>query len=116
MVRDAASARVLGHVGCGLRRGCFWDLGYRIAPSAQGRGIATAGARKATDAAHHTDPEIPVVAYLLEHNAASAHVARKVGLELQSRCPDAGNPDPQAMRLTFADRPLTAAVLSAAQQ
>ncbi len=52
-------------------------------------------------------PGLPVIAYLLEHNHASAAVAKKVGLTLVDRGPDAGNPVPSAVRLIFADRPLT---------
>lgn len=59
------------------------------------------------------DPDLPVVAYLLEANAASAEVARRLGLELVDRAPDAGIPDPTAVRLVFADRELTAAQLDA---
>ncbi|MBY4236732.1 hypothetical protein HQO43_07155 [Rhodococcus fascians] len=57
------------------------------------------------------------MAYLLEHNLSSARVAERAGLKLVSRGPDIGNPDPEAIRLVYADRPLTAvqvdAVLSA---
>jgi len=59
-------------------------------------------------------PELPVIAYLLEHNAASAHVAQKLGLSLVHRAPDAGNPDRQAIRLVFADRSLNDVQLAAA--
>ena len=54
-----------------------------------------------------------MVAYLLEHNTASAAVARRVGLELRHRAPDAGNPDPAAIRLVLADRPLDEEQLAA---
>ncbi|MBY4274064.1 hypothetical protein HQO27_12900 [Rhodococcus fascians] len=57
------------------------------------------------------------MAYLLEHNLSSARVAERAGLKLVSRGPDIGNPDSEAIRLGYADRPLTAdqvdAVLSA---
>jgi hypothetical protein len=39
---------------------------------------------------------------------ARARVAEKPGLALQHRGPDSGNPDPHAVRLVDADRPLTA--------
>ncbi|MGN7247635.1 hypothetical protein ACTHQ1_07875 [Janibacter anophelis] len=42
-----------------------------------------------------------------EHNHASRRVADKLGLTLQQRGPDAGNPDPAAVRLVYADRSLT---------
>ncbi|WP_181272914.1 GNAT family N-acetyltransferase [Brevibacterium oceani] len=124
MVRDVPGGDLLGHCGCSLRGvpepgasrnapGAFWNLGYRFRPEAQGRGLATAVSRDAIDAAAAIDAELPVVAYLLEHNTASAQVARKLGFELVHRAPDAGNPDPAAIRLVFADRELTPAQLDA---
>ncbi|WP_200936574.1 hypothetical protein [Rhodococcus sp. Leaf278] len=47
------------------------------------------------------------MAYLLEHNVASARVAQRAGLELITRGPDVGNPDAAAVRLVYADRPLS---------
>lgn len=97
---------LLGHGGCQLREGAFWNLGYRFTPAAQGRGFATEVAGEAVRAAQAHRPELPVVAYLLEHNHASRRVAEKVGLERRLRGPDAGHPDPAAIRLVLADRPL----------
>ncbi|MEO6531043.1 MAG: hypothetical protein ABI563_00360 [Specibacter sp.] len=54
-----------------------------------------------------------MVAYLLEHNAASAPVARRVGLAFVHRGPDAGNPDKDAILLVYADRQLTTDELAA---
>jgi RimJ/RimL family protein N-acetyltransferase len=118
VVRDPDDARLLGYAGCSLRGGPdpasrFWNLGYRFQPEEQGRGLATEAARVAVDAAHSVKLDVPVVAYLLEHNLASAAVARKLGLTQRWRGPDAGNPDPQAIRLVFADRSLTPAQLDA---
>ena len=96
-----------------MRQDAFWNLGYRFAPEAQGRGFATELASAAVEAARERRPELPVVAYLLENNPASAAVARKVGLALRHRGPDAGNPDPSAVRLVFADRALSEAELAA---
>lgn len=104
---------VVGHGGCAVRQGAFWNLGYRFAPEAQGRGLATELSRAAVDAARERRPELPVVAYLLENNPASAAVAEKVGLVLRHRGPDVGNPDPSAVRLVFADRELSEAELAA---
>lgn len=70
-----------------MRQDAFWNLGYRFAPEAQGRGFATGLARAAVDAARERRPELPVVAYLLENTPASAAVARKVGLALRHRGP-----------------------------
>lgn len=105
--------RVVGHGGCAVRRGSFWNLGYRFAPEVQGRGLATEVARAGIARAREHRPELPVVAYLLEHNLASAALARRVGLTLRHRAPDVGNPDPDAVRLVFADRELDASELAA---
>lgn len=82
-------------------------------PSGRFADLATQVAHAAVDAARERRPELPVVAYLLEHNAASAAVTRKVGLSLRHRAPDAGNPDPTAIRLVMADRELTEQELAA---
>ncbi|KYH45153.1 GNAT family N-acetyltransferase [Branchiibius sp. NY16-3462-2] len=113
MVRLPGDPALLGHGGCTIRADSFWNLGYRFAPAAQGHGYATEVAREAVSAAQQHRPDLPVVAYLLENNLPSANVATKVGLALQHRAPDAGNPDPGAIRLVYADRQLTAEQLAA---
>lgn len=115
-VRRPADDEVLGHGGCTLVSGTFWNLGYRFRPSAHGRGYATEVAEEAIAAAHAARPDLPVVAFLLEHNTASARVAERVGLGLRHRGADAGNPDPTAVRLVYADRPLTGPELAAAMR
>jgi len=115
IARDPGTDAVLGYGGCWLRNGTVWNLGYRFAPAAQGRGLATELARKATDRANTTLPAVPVVAYLLEHNRASAAVAEKLGMQLVDRGPDQRNPDRAAMRLIYADRELTDAQLMVAR-
>jgi hypothetical protein len=60
----------------------------------------------ALDCAHTVAPERPVVAVLLEHNVESRGRAERAGLSQVWRGPDAGNPDPDAVRLVYADRPL----------
>jgi hypothetical protein len=57
-------------------------------------------------------PERPVVAVLLEHNERSRGRAERAGLRLFWRGPDAGNPDPAAVRLVYADRDLDADLLA----
>jgi RimJ/RimL family protein N-acetyltransferase len=103
---------VVGTGGCALRVGTsWWNLYYRLTPPAWGRGLAAELVTAALDAARAVDPDRPVVAYLLEHNAESRGRAEKAGLSLVWRGPDAGNPDPAAVRLVYADRPLEDALL-----
>ncbi len=98
---------VVGTGGCAVRVGTsWWNLYYRFAPPAWGLGLAAELVTAALDAARATDPDRPVIAYLLEHNAESRGRAERSGLTLLWRGPDAGNPDPAAVRLVYADRPL----------
>jgi RimJ/RimL family protein N-acetyltransferase len=107
-----AAGSVVGTGGCALRVGTsWWNLYYRLTPPAWGLGLAAELATAAIDAAHTVDPDRPVIAYLLEHNARSRGRAEKAGLSLVWRGPDAGNPDPDAVRLVYADRPLTPELL-----
>lgn len=114
VLRRLGEPDVVGYGGCSQRGGgTFWNLGYRISADDHGQGYATEVAAEAVRQARLVDPTPPVVAYLVKHNIASARVARKVGLALQHQAPDAGNPDPDVMRLVYADRPLTQAQLAA---
>lgn len=112
IVRDRADGPVVGNAGCMLRDG-VWNLGYRLDADVHGRGYATEAARRAVAAAHEVAPDVPVTAFLVEHNHASARVAEAAGLSLRHRAPDAGNPDPSVMRLVLADRDLTDEQLAA---
>ena len=114
IVRDSPEGPMLGNCGCSIRKDAFWNLGYRFRPEVQGRGLATDISRLAISRAQQVRPELPVIAYLLEHNVSSRRVAEKLGLSLRHRAPDAGNPDPSAMRLVFSDRALTPTQLDAA--
>lgn len=109
--RDAGT--VVGIGGAMLRDGAAWNVYYRFAVEAQGQGLAHELALVALGAARTVRPEVPVVAYLLEHNTASRRLAERLGLTLVWRGPDVGNPDPTAVRLVLADRPLDAAALEA---
>ena len=101
------AGEVVGTGGCALRVGTsWWNLYYRLTPPAWGKGLAAELVTAAIDAAHAVDPDRPVVAYLLEHNVESRGRAERSGLSLVWRGPDAGNPDPAAVRLVYADRPL----------
>jgi len=103
---------VVGTGGCAVRDGdTWWNLYYRLTPPAWGHGLAAELVAVAMDAAHTVAPDRPVVAYLLEHNKESRRRAERTGLELAWRGPDAGNPDPDAVRLVYADRPLDAELL-----
>lgn len=113
VVRLRGSDEVIGNGGCTLLGGEVWNVGYRIAADHHGRGYATELARAAVEAARAVDPDRPQIAYLVEHNTASAKVARKLGFELVHKAADRGNPDPSVVRLVFADRPLTARQLAA---
>lgn len=113
VVRRVGESEVIGYGGCAARADAFWNLGYRFAPASHGQGLATEVALAAIDAARERRPDLPIVAYLLEHNRASARVAERVGLTLRHRAPDAGNPDPTAIRLVYADRALTDPELAA---
>lgn len=111
VVRDRRGALV-GTGGCDLRLGVAWNLGYRLARSAWGQGYAQEIIAAATTTARDLRPDLPVTAYLLEHNVRSRRAAERAGLELVWSGPDAGNPDPDAVRLLFADRDLEAGVLT----
>ncbi|HEV7213149.1 MAG TPA: GNAT family N-acetyltransferase [Blastococcus sp.] len=104
---------VVGTGGCATRAGtAWWNLYYRLTPPAWGLGLAAELATAAIDAAHAADPGRPVIAFLLEHNVRSRARAEKSGLSLVWRGPDAGNPDPAAVRLVYADRALDGALLA----
>lgn len=105
--RERDADAVVGFGGCGIAHDAFWNLGYRFTPAVQGRGYATEMASRAIARARILRPELPVVAYLVAHNRASAAVAERAGLTLAHRGPDPGNPDPAVVRLVYADRALS---------
>lgn len=117
IVRLAETRELVGYAGCDVRGGdLFWNLGYRFGADHHGHGYATEASLVAMEQARRARPELPIVAFLLEHNQASAVVAEKVGLTLRHRAPDAGNPDPDAVRLVYSDRELSNEELTAALQ
>lgn len=113
-VRRRGHPPLIGYGGCSLRMNTFWNLSYRLAANVHGAGLATELATEALQQARRVRPVAPVLARLLEHNRASAAVAQKVGLTLQYRGPDVGNPDTAAIRLIYSDRPLGEDELEAA--
>lgn len=111
IVRSFDDGTVLGNAGVWLRPGGWWNLGYAIAPAARRHGLATEASAPALAAAREVDPSSPVLARLLEHNTASERVAAGLGLTEQYRGPD--DHDPDAVRLVYADRELSADELAA---
>ncbi len=97
--------------GCSINAGAAWNVYYRFVPEVQGQGLATEVVQAAQAAARQVRPDLPVTALLLEHNHASKAVAEKSGLQLIWRGPDVGNPDPDAIRLVYADRDVAPDVL-----
>jgi len=103
----------VGVGGCVVRAGTdWWNLYYRLTPAAWGRGLAAELVGTALDAARTVAPDRPVIAYLLEHNAESKGRAERSGLTLRGRGPDAGNPDPDAVRLVYTDQPVSEDLLA----
>ncbi len=104
-IRADSDGPIIGCGGCRLvadqQR---WNLYYRFTPESQGHGYATEVARAAVAAANRVAPDRPVVTYMLEHNVASWRVAERIGMHHLWTGPDAGNPDPSAIRLVYADR------------
>ena len=114
VARVKGQPSIIGYGGCGMLASTVWNLGYRFAADTHGRGYATELAREALRHAERAAPGIPVIAYLVEHNEASARVAQKLGMQLVHRGPDAGNPDTAAIRLVYSTQPLSDDELAAA--
>jgi RimJ/RimL family protein N-acetyltransferase len=108
MLRDRTP---VGVGGCAMVKG-LWNVYYRLDPNYHGKGYATELAEAGISAAIATDANVPVTAYLLQHNLASKRIIEKLGLSLVWTGPAAGNPDPAAVRLIYADRLLSQEVLS----
>ena len=77
-----------------------------------GQGYAQEISTKAMRAARQLRPELPITAYCLEGNDRSQRATERTGLTRSWRGHDAGNPDQSAIRLLYADRPLSDAVVS----
>lgn len=87
--------------------GC-WNLGYRLAPEAWGKGLATEVARAGIVHARRAEPDAPVTARVLSTNPASARVLDHVGLtQVWRGVPRDGTLEvPDVERLVFSDRRL----------
>jgi RimJ/RimL family protein N-acetyltransferase len=96
-----------GTGGCCVIADTAWNLYYRFRPEQQGRGYATELARTARAAAADVQPDLPVAASVLAHNAASRATAEAAGLRLVWEGPDPSGRTAGQNRLLFADRDLT---------
>ncbi len=113
-VGELAAGHIAGMGGCAVPPGAtWWNLYYRLTPEVHRQGLATELCAAAIDAAHRTRRDRPVIAFLLENNAASMATAQRAGLRQVWRGPDAGNPDATAVRLIYADRELDRTRLAA---
>jgi RimJ/RimL family protein N-acetyltransferase len=111
VARDAGTGRLVGVGGTFVRYGVAWNLGFRLSPAFWGQGYAQEIIRAAVAAARQVRAGLPLTAYLLEGNVRSQRATERAGLHQVWRGPDAGNPDPTAVRLLYADRDLTPAVV-----
>ena len=109
----AAQGQLVGIGGSFIRHDVAWNLGFRLSPTFWGQGYAQEIIRSAIDAAHEVRADLPLTAYLLEGNKRSQRTTERIGLRMVWRGPDAGNPDPQAVRLLYADRDLSPALVKA---
>jgi RimJ/RimL family protein N-acetyltransferase len=107
----ATAGRLVGIGGTFIRYGVAWNLGFRRSPTCWGQGYAQELSRAAFGAARELRPELPMTAYLLEGNTRSQRATERTGLRRVWRGPDAGNPDPDAVRLLYADRDLPSTVV-----
>lgn len=97
-----------------LPAGAF-NLGYRLAPTAWGRGFASEISREALCAGGEVAPQLAITARVLTSNPASAAVLEKVGLSLhwegvRAGEGSAGSAPAAPLRRIYADRPLNEAL------
>jgi RimJ/RimL family protein N-acetyltransferase len=107
-IRDVTTGVVIGVGGVDMTAGGVWNLGYRLVPSAWGRGHATEIARVAVTAAHDTAPAVPVTGRVLTNNPASARVLANAGLALVWQGTTSAPTPDGVERQVWADRVLTA--------
>lgn len=109
----ATHGQLVGIGGTFIRYGVAWNLGFRLSPIFWGQGYAQEIIRAAVSTARDVRGDLPLTAYLLEGNTRSQRTTERAGLRLVWRGPDAGNPDPQAVRLLYADQDLSPALVKA---
>lgn len=102
-VRERDRRQVIGIGGAQRHASGGWNLSYRLATSAHGRGYATELAQAGWNAAVAVDPDVPVIAFVDARNTPSRRVAERLGLVDCGLRVD-GN-DGQ-VRLAYADRPV----------
>ena len=117
-VAGLAAGSFLGSAGAAMLGFDAWNLGYRFAPEAWGRGFATEAAAVALAAARSTRPDTPVTARVLGGNTASVRVLERLDLELvwrgaSSAAPAGPGDTTHLERVIFADRPLDDETLEA---
>jgi len=92
--RLRTTGEVVGVGGAQRHQPGFWNLYYRLDPAHWGHGYATELSHAAQHAAHDHDPEIPLIAWVHAHNAASRAVASRLGLKDLGLRPDPAHGDP----------------------
>jgi RimJ/RimL family protein N-acetyltransferase len=106
-LEDESNQRVVGFAGIRAIRAAgveLFNLYYRLAPEAWGRGIAGAAARAAVAWAHRDWPEVAVIARMQPGHVASERTALHAGLQRAGR-------DPWG-RTVLADRAIAAPTLA----
>jgi RimJ/RimL family protein N-acetyltransferase len=104
-VRRRGDGTVIGVGGAQRQRTRAWNLNYRIATAHQGHGYATELGRAAHAAATAIDSDVPVIAWVDEHNTPSRKVAERLGLKNYGPAID---PSDDEIRLAYSDRPIGA--------
>lgn len=117
-VGDLRAGSFLGVAGAAMLPLGAWNLGYRFAPDAWGKGFATEAVPAALAACRAAQPETPVTARVFATNPISIRVLERQGLELawrgtSSTAPSGTRDTTHLERLIFADRPLDDTTLRA---
>lgn len=80
---DRLLGTFLGSAGIVMLPAGVWNLGYRLAPSSWGRGLATEVGRAAMRTAREHDPAIPVTARVQSNNPGAIALALRMGMTRQ---------------------------------
>lgn len=98
---DRLDGALVGVGGAQRRAAGYWNLSWRVAASAQGKGYATELAKVAIAAAQKQDPLLTIIAWITPTNTPSIHVAERAGLQNRGELAD---PEDGLPRLAFTDR------------